>query len=131
MKYASYLQWCINGFLPSFDFLSSFHTLLIDIKSEMDKGLIIILTSFIFFASFWYSLHKMCAEGEIKSGLRENLNTKLIINKDTHEIHNFFSFACSKKLLQKWVQRNWVFATNSNLLIPISLQSDDANLWYF
>ena len=26
---------------------------------------------------------------------------------------------------------NWVFATNSNLLIPISLQPDVVNLWYF
>jgi len=31
----------------------------------------------------------------------------------------------------KKIQRNWVFATNSNLLIPISLQPDGANLWYF
>jgi len=29
------------------------------------------------------------------------------------------------------VQRNWVFVTNSNLLSPISLQSDRVNLWYF
>ena len=29
------------------------------------------------------------------------------------------------------VQRNWVFATNSNFLSPISLQSDRVNLWYF
>ena len=27
--------------------------------------------------------------------------------------------------------RNWVFATNSNVLIPISLQPDDGILWYF
>ena len=31
---------------------------------------------------------------------------------------------------KKW-QRNWVFAKNSNLLIPISLQPDAANLLYF
>ena len=29
------------------------------------------------------------------------------------------------------MQRNWVFATNSNFLIPISMQPDVANLWYF
>ena len=29
------------------------------------------------------------------------------------------------------LQRNWVFVTNSNYLIPISLQSDDINLCYF
>ena len=29
------------------------------------------------------------------------------------------------------IQRNWVFVTNSNCLIPISLQSDDVNIWYF
>ena len=28
-------------------------------------------------------------------------------------------------------KRNWVFATNSNLLIPIYLQPDGANFWYF
>ena len=28
-------------------------------------------------------------------------------------------------------QRNWVFTTNSNFLIPISLQSDGVDLWYF
>ena len=28
-------------------------------------------------------------------------------------------------------ERNWVFATNSNFLIPISLQSDGVNLYYF
>ena len=28
-------------------------------------------------------------------------------------------------------QRNWVFAPNSNFLIPISLQNDCVNLWYF
>ena len=28
-------------------------------------------------------------------------------------------------------QRNWVFATNSHFLTPISLQSDSVNLWYF
>ena len=27
--------------------------------------------------------------------------------------------------------RNWVFVTNSNFLMSISLQYDDANLWYF
>ena len=26
-------------------------------------------------------------------------------------------------------QRNWVLAANSNFLIPLSLQSDDVNLW--
>ena len=29
------------------------------------------------------------------------------------------------------MKRDWVFATNSNLLIPLSLQPDGANLWYF
>ena len=33
--------------------------------------------------------------------------------------------------LNNYKERNWVFATNSNLLIPISLQADGANLWYF
>ena len=28
-------------------------------------------------------------------------------------------------------QRNWVFATNSNMLIPMSLQPDGVCLWYF
>ncbi len=32
---------------------------------------------------------------------------------------------------QKYNKRNWVFATNSNLLIPIFLHSDGANLWYY
>jgi hypothetical protein len=31
----------------------------------------------------------------------------------------------------KEIQRNWVFVTNSNLLIPISLQPEGANYWYF
>ena len=29
------------------------------------------------------------------------------------------------------VSRNWVFATNSNSLIPISVQPDDEELWNF
>jgi len=29
------------------------------------------------------------------------------------------------------MQRNWVFSTNSNFLIPISLQPEGENLWYF
>ena len=29
-----------------------------------------------------------------------------------------------------YLQKNWVFATNSNELIPISLQHDGVNLWY-
>ena len=28
-------------------------------------------------------------------------------------------------------EKNWVFATSSNVLIPISLQPDLVNLWYF
>ncbi len=28
-------------------------------------------------------------------------------------------------------QRNWVFATKSNILKPISLQPDGVNLWHF
>ena len=28
-------------------------------------------------------------------------------------------------------QRNWVFVTSSNFLIPIYFKSDDVNLWYF
>ena len=32
---------------------------------------------------------------------------------------------------QKFVERNWVFATNSNLLIPLFLPPDGVNLWYF
>ena len=28
-------------------------------------------------------------------------------------------------------KRNWVFATNSNSIIPISLQPDGVDLWYF
>jgi len=36
-----------------------------------------------------------------------------------------------KKLSLKKSVRNWVFVTNSNCLIPISLQSDDVNPWYF
>ena len=38
------------------------------------------------------------------------------------EINVFFS---------TFKQKNWVFATNSNLIIPISLQPYGANLWYF
>ena len=40
-----------------------------------------------------------------------------------------------KQLLSSFVlfinERNWVFATNSNLLIPISLQPDGVGLYYF
>ena len=28
-------------------------------------------------------------------------------------------------------ERNWVFATNSEFIIPISLEFNVANLWYF
>ena len=35
-------------------------------------------------------------------------------------------------IFQEWtMKRNWVFATNSNFLIPISLQPDGVGLWYF
>ena len=38
-------------------------------------------------------------------------------------------------VLVKWMlrmpQRNWVSATNSDFLIPISLQLDGVDLWYF
>ena len=33
--------------------------------------------------------------------------------------------------LLELLQRNWVFATNSNFLIPISWQPDGENPWYF
>ena len=39
----------------------------------------------------------------------------------------FWSQLCSKLNLQ----RNWVFTTNSNFLIPISFQPDVITLWYF
>ena len=35
------------------------------------------------------------------------------------------------KLKLQYHERNWVLATNSNFLIPISLQPDGVNLWYF
>ena len=28
------------------------------------------------------------------------------------------------------LERNWVFATNSDILIPISLEPNDVDLWY-
>ena len=31
----------------------------------------------------------------------------------------------------KYILRNWVFATNSDFLIPISLKPNVVNLWYF
>ena len=34
-------------------------------------------------------------------------------------------------LTQFLAERNWVFATNSDLTIAISLQPDVLNLWYF
>ena len=33
--------------------------------------------------------------------------------------------------INRVVLRNWVFATNSDFLIPISLDSNVVNLWYF
>ena len=52
-------------------------------------------------------------------------------------MHNYFT----RKLMQCYFtkvshyqfvrQRNWVFTKNSNFLIPISLQPDAVNRWYF
>ena len=41
---------------------------------------------------------------------------------------SFFKIYFFKREIQ---QRNWVFATNSVFVKPISLQPDDVNLWYF
>ena len=43
------------------------------------------------------------------------------------EKNHFANFDSNKIRLE----RNWVFATNSTFLIPISLQPDNLNLWYF
>ena len=47
--------------------------------------------------------------------------------------NNFIYLCCiNSKINQNWRRkRNRVFATNSDFLIPISLKSDDVNLWYF
>ena len=39
-------------------------------------------------------------------------------------------FKICHKIVNFLLQRNWVFATNSNFQVPISLQSDSVNLWY-
>ncbi len=46
----------------------------------------------------------------------------------TNYIRMWYSY---KRVYPNLPQRNWVFATNSNRLIPISFLSDDVNLWYF
>ena len=52
------------------------------------------------------------------------------INKIREEKSNlyFYKIFERKGLVQ---QKNWVFASNSDFLIPISLQTDGVNPWYF
>ena len=42
----------------------------------------------------------------------------------THEIDNW-------KKVMLYYKRNWVLATNSEFIIPISLETNVVNLWYF
>ena len=96
-------------------------------------------------------------ENEIKTKhIRWNLKFKIIQKHDFHifkpknvqdclsfsiEFNTLVSIHCINfvkynqgfwdKVVKKKTERNWVFVTNSNCLIPISLQSDYVNLWYF
>ena len=54
---------------------------------------------------------------KIRNERRKNIRNK-------YDIMQFCQYCISD-------QRNWVFATNLNVLIPISLQPDDVNLWQF
>ena len=51
---------------------------------------------------------------------------------------NLYLFICNNMPLRcinadfkNMFQRIWVFATNSDILIPLSLQPNGVNLWYF
>ena len=50
-----------------------------------------------------------------------------MIENDIYRIKYLFLF-CSFCL---WKKVNWIFATNLNFLLPISLQLDGVNLWFF
>ena len=72
----------------------------------------------------------------------ENLNLRRIISSIAKEkaLRIFFSFYSVTilfyiKIPSVWIaikcQRNWLFATNSDFLIPISFEPNAVNLWYF
>ena len=46
-------------------------------------------------------------------------------------VQGFLSYDRTNKQTSWQTERNWVIATNSNFLIPISLQLDGVTLWYF
>ena len=52
-------------------------------------------------------------------------------NIKSGSILNGFFKVYLKYVSQGCIQRNWLFATNSDFLIPISLEANVVNLWYF
>ena len=88
------------------------------------------ISNYLIFPTIWY--FQLC---DISNYLIDQ-NSKLEISK----VYNIglqrytwilkSEFIAKKKTQFLWRQRNWVFATNLNFLIPISLKPDGVNLWY-
>ena len=56
----------------------------------------------------------------------------VIINSHQNiNLQQLLKLQSKKKEQGKRLKKNWVFDTNSNLLISIYLQSDDVNFWFF
>ncbi len=53
------------------------------------------------------------------------------LKKHWNSVFLKFSNFCIDGDIAKFVHSNWVFSTNTNFRILISLQPDDLNLWYF
>ena len=62
------------------------------------------------------------------------MGSKVLIGKkykQTNQDYNFMNIDAKKEEIFSLLEKNWVFAQNSNVLIPTSLQPEDVNLWYF
>ena len=62
--------------------------------------------------------------------LESSIETGELLDRD-ERICSFFPPHRTSNSRKKQTSRNWVFATNSNCLIPTSLQSGGVTLWYF
>ena len=89
------------------------------------KGLFTYLVCCLFYAQ-WCSWAPECAKLSVKF---EKTNLSVFPVNWTDENKHFYRLI--HKMLRIDRQRNWIFATNSNILIPISLQPNAAYRCYF
>ena len=142
IQWISYsMDFLFHGFLIpwisySMDFL--FHGFLIPwISYSMDflfHGFLShSLSSGLSYLKLWILLFPIINISEIKSALLNRMNlsyddelpTRLLL------VHNWTFDSKLKIKEESMIQRNWVVVINSNLLIPLILQPEGVNLWYF